>query len=230
VRLSVVVPAFNEERALPATLRAIDAARERMDAELVVVDNASTDATAQIAARHGALVVQESRHNVARVRNAGARAASGDVLVWIDADTLVPPEALERIAAAMADPACVGGALDVVHRPARRVLQVYLHAWRVLGLALRMSQGAAQFARRSAFEAAGGYDERRFMGEDVDFQWRLRRHGRTVVLRDCRAVPSPRRFDQWPVWRTFVWTNPLVIALLARRRTSWRGWYDDPPR
>jgi len=238
---SIVVPAFNEELALAATLGRIGNARERLKrergvrSELVVVDNASGDATAEIAAQHGALVVSEPEHNVARVRNAGAAAGTGDVLVWIDADTLVPDEVLCRIADALADPECVGGAVDVLHLPARRLLRLYLGAWRVIGLALRMSQGAAQFARRSAFEALGGFDERQFMGEDVEFQWRLRRHAHrdgkhTTVIRRCQVVPAARRFDQWPLWRTLVWTNPVTCALFARRAEAWRGWYVNPPR
>lgn len=135
----------------------------------------------------------------------------------------------------MTDPGCAGGAVDVLHLPTRRLVRLYLDAWRILALALRMSQGAAQFARRSAYDALSGYDERQFMGEDVEFQWRLRRYARhhrqhIVVIRDCQVLPSPRRFDQWPLWRTLIWTNPILIAAFARRRRSWRGWYVHPPR
>jgi glycosyltransferase involved in cell wall biosynthesis len=201
-----------------------------------VVDNASTDATAEIARDAGATVVAERMRNVGRARNAGAAAAAGDLLVFVDADTWLPPDALERIARAMDEPQCVGGALDLVHRPRRRLLRAYLGAWRLLGLALRMSQGAAQFCRRDVFEALGGYDERLWMGEDVEFQWRLRRLARRTggshsVIRECRVVPSPRRFDQWPLWRTLVWTHPLAVTALARSSRFWRkGWYETPPR
>jgi glycosyltransferase involved in cell wall biosynthesis len=239
--LSIIVPAFNEERALPATLSAINAARKRLArehgfiSELVVVDNASIDATAEVAEQHDARVTTEAEHNLARVRNNGASAATADTLVWIDADTTVPDDVLCRIANALADPDCVGGAVDVRHLPAKLIVRLYLGGWRLLGLALRMSQGATQFVRRSAFAALGGYDERQFMGEDVEFQWRLRRYARrqnthTSVIRGCRVVPSPRRFDQWPLWRTLIWTNPVFISLFARRRKTWRGWYLQPPR
>jgi glycosyltransferase involved in cell wall biosynthesis len=204
--------------------------------EIVVVDNASTDATADVARGAGATVVIEPVRNVARARNTGAAVATGDVLVFVDADTWLPVQALELIARAMADQRCVGGALDLVHRPRSRLLRVYLAGWRLIGLALRMSQGATQFCRRDAFEALGGYDERQWMGEDVELQWRLRRlahrTGRTqTVIRECRVVPSPRRFDQWPLWRTLVWTHPLVTTAFARSSRFWRkGWYETPPR
>jgi glycosyltransferase involved in cell wall biosynthesis len=239
--VSIIVPAFNEERGLPATLSAINAARRRLArergivTELVVVDNASTDATAEVAKQLGARVATEPEHNLARVRNAGARTATADALIWIDADTTVPDDVLCRIADALADPDCVGGAVDVLHLPVRRVMRLYLAAWRLLGLALHMSQGATQFVRRSAFEALGGYDERQLMGEDVEFQWRLGRYARhnhkhANVIRECRVIPSARRFDQWPLWRTLIWTNPVFISLFARRRRTWRGWYVEPPR
>jgi glycosyltransferase involved in cell wall biosynthesis len=240
--LAVIVPTFNEATALPATLAAIERARSHLratcgwDSELIVVDNASTDGTADVAAAAGAAIVTEPVRSIARARNAGARAANREVLVFVDADTWIPPNALERIAQAMAAPGCIGGALDVVHTPRRRLLQLYLAGWRTLGTAFGMCQGATQFCRRSVFEALGGYDEHQWMGEDVEFQWRLRRLARRTggtyrVIHDCRVVPSPRRFDNWPLWRTLAWTNPLVTAAFARSSRVWRkGWYEQPPR
>ena len=119
--------------------------------EIVVVDNGSVDRTADIARSFGAAVVLEAVHNIARVRNAGAVVASGDVLVFVDADTTVPRQFLARIAQTMADSACMGGSADIVHRPTSRLLRVYLKAWRWLGIALGMCQGAAQFCRKPAF-------------------------------------------------------------------------------
>jgi hypothetical protein len=98
-----------------------------------------------------------------------------------------------------------------------------------------MAQGAAQFCPRDAFTLLGGYDESLFMGEDVDFYSRLRKHaqrmkGHVCLIGDLRVVTSTRRFDQWPLWRTLLWTNPLVIAALRRLRSFWQGWYDKPIR
>jgi glycosyltransferase involved in cell wall biosynthesis len=239
--LSVILPAFNEARALPATLAALDEARRHVqlrfayETELLVVDNASTDATAEVARNAGARVSEPFR-SVARARNAGASAARGEVLVFVDADTWVAPEALERIAGAMNDSRCIGGALGVLHRPRSSVLRSYLAGWRLLGRALRMSQGAARFCRRDEFDVLAGYNERLWIGEDVELQWRLRRRARRTgrshrVIHECHVVPSPRRFDQWPLWRTLVWTKPLVTIALARSGRVWRkGWYETPPR
>ncbi len=164
MNLTIIVPAFNEADYLPATLDAIEVAVERLPAhtgtevETIVVDNNSTDQTAYIARSRGAAVVHEPVQGIARARNAGARHAQGDVLVFVDADVFVPPALLEAIHGAMSDPACVGGGVDVEYRPRRRSMRLYLRAWRLLGRRMRLVQGATQFCRRDAFEQVGGYD------------------------------------------------------------------------
>lgn len=110
--------------------------------------------------------------------------------------------------------------------PQRRFARLYLRAWRLLA---RLT-GMAQFCRSDAFEEAGGYDETAWIGEDVDFYRSLKRlardTGRKVAfVRRPRVRPSTRRFDKWPLWRVLVWTNPLFIALLRRRKAVWTGWY-----
>jgi glycosyltransferase involved in cell wall biosynthesis len=238
LKLSVIVPAFNEARALPDTLARLDRACRRLPAgavELIVVDNASVDETAQVAEHAGARVVLEPIRGVARARNTGASSAGGESFVFVDADVAVPDHLLTRLEEALSDPSCLGGAVDLDHRPSRRVLRVYLRFWRIVGLTLRMAQGGVQFCTREAFAALGGYDERIWMGEDVDFYWRLRRlgrrrGGRVEFVRDVRVAPSPRRFDQWPLWRTVIWTNPFAVTVFSRWRRFWTGWYVSPPR
>jgi len=205
------------------------------EAQVIVVDNASTDATAGIARGLGAQVVAESRQGVAFARNAGGRAARTPLLVWVDADTAIPGELLRRIVDECVDARVVGGGVETRHRPRRALVALWLTLWRLGARSLRMVQGSVQFCRRSAFEELGGYDERLFMGEDVDFAWRLQRlarsaGGRFVLIRDPPVEPSARRWDQWSLGKILFWTNPLVIAALRRRPGAWRGWYVDPPR
>ncbi len=115
------------------------------------------------------------------------------------------------------------------------MIRLYLQVWYLLGRLTGMAGGAAQFCRREAFLALGGYDESIYMGEDVDFYWRLSRtarraHRKVCYITDVRVVPSSRRrWDRWSVWRTLLWTNPALIALFRRRRGAWRGWYGDEP-
>lgn len=239
--ISVIIPAFNEERYLGETLEHIGRARaylrgkREQAVEVIVVDNDSTDATATVAREHGATVLRETVRGIGHVRNMGAKASAGDVLVFVDADTLIPETLLWRIAQSMDSPACVGGAVATDHRARRPVVQAYLQMWKVLGDALGMAQGATQFCRRGAFDELGGYDETLYMGEDVDFYWRLgklaeRKGGTLSFIKEVRVTPSPRRFDQWPLWRILVWTNPLYALLFRRKIKAWPGWYGAGPR
>ncbi len=239
--ISVIIPAFNEELYLPRTLEHLHRAIDHLGAshdgqvEVIVVDNASTDRTADVAVASGATVVPVPEHNIGRVRNAGACAASGDLLVFLDADTLIPESLLIRIVQVMDDPSCVGGAVDTDHRPARLLMRAYLGLWRVIGLSFGMAQGALQFCRRDAFAALRGYDESIYMGEDVDFYWRLGKFAKARAwkvryLKDVRVVPSCRRFDQWPTLRILITTNPFYITLFRHYQAAWRGWYSDVPR
>ena len=112
--ISIIIPAFNEGAYLGEMLASLDRAvgflskREGISAEAIVVDNNSLDSTADVARDFGATVVKETCHNVAKVRNTGARSARGDVLVFVDADTIVPENLLWRIVEVMAEATCVG--------------------------------------------------------------------------------------------------------------------------
>jgi len=236
-----VIPAYNEELYLPATLDALIKAsallktRTGKSVEIIVVDNQSADQTASVAVLHGARVVSEATHNIAKVRNTGAGTATGDVLVFVDADTIVPELLLVRICNALSDTNVDGGAFDTLYRPRRIMLRMYLGLWRLFGRFFRMAQGPTQFARREVFAALGGYHEHLYMGEDVDFYWRLKKFAeqrgkKAHLIRDLRVVPSTRRFDRWPLWRTLVWTNPLWITMFQRRSSMWSGWYSNTLR
>lgn len=175
VTASVVIPAFNEEQYLAPTLEAVFRSAQQAKAayngntEVILVDNESTDRTAEIAREFGVRVVSEADHNVARVRNRGARESVGEILVFVDADTLVPEELLARIYRLVLMDGCLGGAVEAECRPRRSSVRFYLGLWRVLARFANMAQGATQFCRREAFEEIGGYDASILMGEDTDF-------------------------------------------------------------
>ena len=241
MKLSIIIPAFNEAAYIGATLDSLEAAVAHLRAQsgaevgVIVVDNNSTDDTAAIARSKGAAVVAEPVQGIARARNAGARHADGDVLVFVDADVTAPTTLLAAIHDALEDSSCVGGGFDVEYRPRRLPIRLHLRAWRLLARLLDMVQGPTQFCRASVFDQVGGYDERAWIGEDVDFFWSMKRFakrtGGTVrFIRNPRVRPSSRRFDTWPLWKVLVWTNPLFIALFRRRKGMWGGWYARPVR
>lgn len=239
--LSIVVPAFNEADYLGETLASLNLAKAFLQhesnnqAEIIVVDNGSDDSTANIARALGATVATEAVHNIAKVRNTGARLSKGNVIIFVDADTLVPNNLLTRIVDSMSDDNCFGGAVDTDYRAGKLVVKIYLQLWWTLGKLAGMAQGAAQFYRKDIFFKLNGYDETLFMGEDVDLYWRLKRfarrqNGSVGFIEDIRVAPSTRRFDQWRLWRTLLWTNPLLIFVFRRSKTCWQGWYRAAPR
>jgi glycosyltransferase involved in cell wall biosynthesis len=196
--LSFVVPAYNEELLLGRTLAAINAAARASGQpfEVIVVDDASTDRTAAVAAEHGALVVPVEYRQISRTRNAGARAARGSVLIFVDADTLITPAALAAALRALAGGA-VGGGCAVRfdgklplygHLLVRGLLPLY----RLLGIAA----GCCLFCTREAFDRAGGFDERLLAAEELVFSRALRRVGRVALVREP-VITSGRKLRTW---------------------------------
>jgi cellulose synthase/poly-beta-1,6-N-acetylglucosamine synthase-like glycosyltransferase len=238
MKLSIIVPAHNEEKLLPETLRCIVAAMDHFGdgAELIVVDNMSTDTTAQIAGEAGAKVIEEQVRNIGAVRNAGAAAAAGDVLVFIDADTLVPETLFSNLAEVMQDLQCVGGSVAVKYGKFERWwMNQYAKGWAFWGNIFNMRQGAAQFCRRLVFEAIGGYDDTVYLGEDIEFYWELERHARETgcrveFIREPKVLTSTRRFDRMSLFKTLVLTHPVYILINRKRAEAWKDWYDKAVR
>jgi glycosyltransferase involved in cell wall biosynthesis len=238
MQLSVIIPAYNEEKYLPATLgRIVSALRlTDCDSEIIVADNESEDKTREIAERFGAKVVSENKHNIAKVRNAGSENASGDVLIFVDADTLVPEILFQKIAGAMKSPDCFGGAVSVEYGEfARKWLKYYFWGWLFWEKVLNTKQGATQFCRARAFQEIGGYNDKIYMGEDVDFYWRLTRYakqnqGHLFFIENPKVRTSARRFKEMSWWKILVLTHPLFMLPAAKSKRFWKDWYEKPVR
>ena len=185
--ISFIVPAYNEERLLGATLDAIRAAAEGLGQsyELVVVDDASTDRTASIAEAHGARVVSVNHRQIAATRNSGARVARGETFIFVDADTIVNEDVVRGAIEAMRDGAVGGGAAvafdGVVPLYAKLLLPVFVWFFRTA----RLAAGCFLFSTRGAFVAAGGFDETFFGAEELVMSQALKRQGIFVVLRQA---------------------------------------------
>jgi rSAM/selenodomain-associated transferase 2 len=197
-KLSVVVPMLNEASAIANTLGAIR--RGAPDAEIVVVDGGSTDASVAAAQPLCDYVFVATRGR-ARQMNAGARASHGDVLVFVHADTIVPSTFAADIASALLDPAVLGGRFDVK-------LDATALPYRVIGamisLRSRISRTGtgdqAIFVRRDIFDRLGGFPDLELC-EDLEFTRRLKRTGRIACLR-TQVTTSARRWSRDGVVRT----------------------------
>jgi glycosyltransferase involved in cell wall biosynthesis len=200
---SIVIPAYNEERLLPRTLRSVRRAMDRLPelaGEVVVADNASTDRTAQVAAESGARVVHEPHRQIARARNAGAAAARGRYLIFLDADTTLPPRLLRRTLAALESGRFAGGGAFVASDRRLGLGERLFFAF-VLFLmhVARWAAGSYAFCLREAFEGVGGFDERYYASEEIHFSRAVGRWGRRrglgfLVLPD-KVVTSARKLD-----------------------------------
>jgi glycosyltransferase involved in cell wall biosynthesis len=193
--LSVVVPAYNEEKLLAATLSGIRDAVEGAGLaprrwELRVADNASTDATPDIAAHAGAVVVNEPWRQIARARNAGAREARGRWLLFVDADTRPSRELLAATWALMQRARCCGGGAVVSGHGAGPGARAIIGAWNTLSRVLSLACGAYLFCRADAFRELGGFSEELYAAEELDLSWRLRRWGRARGL-DFEVIRTP---------------------------------------
>lgn len=235
-RLSVVVPAYNEEKYLPRTLAALKSALVAIeDVEIIVVDNDSSDTTRDIAVTYGAKVVSEHERNIGRVRNTGADAASGRVIVFLDADTIVALGVFEKIIESMSDERCLGGSVAVEYETPRRAwVLAFMKLWVFLGRFTKMRQGALQFCRSDVFRELGGYDATIYVGEDIDFHWRLdklakQRGGHTAFVEEPKVITSSRRWDKMGLRMLFL-GHPITIFLLWRVRSVWKDWYSNAVR
>lgn len=196
LQLSVVIPTSNEEAWLPYLLDVLKSYDEVT--EIIVADNDSSDRTAEIASRAGCLVTKGGRPG--RARNQGARLCTTDVILFIDADTVVPRSSLLGALAAFGR----DGALSAVAfrvapvgdryfpRVGYGAADLYLRVCARLGM--HQGLGNAIMVRKRDFDGIGGFDERVDAGEDADLMRRIGRHGGAAYLRSCVAYTSPRRF------------------------------------
>src|SRR6266513_2145799 len=184
--ISFIVPAYNEELELLSTITAIRAAGcfETQRCEIIVVDDASADATAQIAAVAGARVISINRRQIAAARNAGARAARGDYLFFVDADTRINRTHIVEGVAAL-DAGYAGGSARVVTDGFIPLWgRIFVRIFCTVYFGLNLGAGAFLFTTRRNFDAIGGFDEQYFICEEVYFSLALRKLGRFKVLRE----------------------------------------------
>lgn len=199
--LSFIIPAHNEESAIVATIRAIATAAAAAQAphEIIVVDDASTDRTAEWAASEGARVVPIACRQIAAARNAGARAALGATFVFVDADTLIAADVVVGLRRLMAAGAVGGGAAVRFDEPTPRWVKLVLPASIWLARRLRITGGCFLFCSRAGFEAVGGFDEVLFAAEEIRLCRALRARGDFVILREA-VVTSGRKLRTYSGW------------------------------
>jgi glycosyltransferase involved in cell wall biosynthesis len=197
--ISFIVPAYNEEHELSATLAAIHAAASgaTQPYEIIVVDDGSTDATPEIAARGGAKVVRIDRRQIAASRNVGGRAAQGEYLFFIDADTRINQAHVSGGIATL-EGGYAGGSARVAMDGFIPIWgRMLLRGFSSVYFGLNLGAGAFLFTTRRNFDVIGGFDEQYFAGEEVYFSLELKKLGGFKVLREP-VVTSGRKLRMYP--------------------------------
>ena len=212
MKLSVIIPVLNEAAGIPALCQHL-MPYARQGVEVILVDGSSDDGTPELVERLGFRLVPSPRGRALQM-NAGAAAASSDVLLFLHADTRLPPGAFECLQSRVTQ-AHDWGRFDVriEGRPAMLKLVAWLMNWRsrLTGIA---TGDQAMFMTRAAFDAVGGFPQQPLM-EDIEMSSRLRRRVRPICLAD-QVVTSGRRWEQRGLWRT-------IFLMWRLRWAYWRG-------
>lgn len=238
MRISIVVPAFNEERLLGDSLAQIKSAAKAFaplgwEWELIVCDNNSTDRTAEIARAAGARVVFEPINQIARARNAGAAAAAGDWLIFVDADSHPGAELFSDVAKTIQSGKCVAGGVTVRMDKFYFIASVMVRAWNFVSRMRCWCAGSFIFCDADAFRKVGGFSDELFMAEELELSERLKKfakqHGkRLVILHHHPILTSSRKMYLYSSREHLA----FLLKIMFRPRHAMRSrehahlWYD----
>jgi len=238
MKISIVIPAFNEERLLGESLREISRAMAAFvergwETELIVCDNNSTDRTAEIARAAGAQVVFEPVNQIARARNTGAAAAMGDWLVFVDADSHPSHELFADVAEQIAAGHCLAGG-STVRMETRSIFgRLGAGIWNCVSRWRRLMAGSFIFVEMAAFREVGGFNNELFAGEELDLSLKLqavakRRGKRIVILNRHPLLTSARKLHLYSQRELFWFFIKAAFAhkRVMRSREQCSPWYD----
>lgn len=234
----MIIPAFNEERLLGETLGHVNAAlaafaRRKWSTELIVCDNNSTDQTAEVARNGGATVVFEPENQIARARNRGAEVATGDWLVFVDADSHPSMELFADVAAMIESGRCLAGGCTVKlagnHRTASAVTQL----WNWISRTCRWMAGSFIFCEAAAFRAVGGFSLELYAGEEIELSRRLKKlarqsRRRIIILHRHPLVTSPRKVHLYTPQEHLRFFGRAILGgrRVLGNRSACHTWYD----
>jgi len=238
MKISIIIPAFNEEKLIAETLRQIDLATEAFrklhwETELIVCDNNSTDRSAELAQAAGARVVFEPINQIARARNKGAEAATGDWLIFIDADSHPELKLFAEVAAAIESGRCLAGGstirLDIDRLMARFVASL----WNSISRVTRFCAGSFIFCEAAAFRQLGGFSLELFASEELDLSKRLKnlaaRSGKKIIILHHHPLTTSARklhlYTHWEYLRFFSKTA-LRLGGTLKNAKECHIWYD----
>ena len=238
MKVSIIVPAFNEEKLLADTLRSIAAARAAFaalgwESEIVVCDNNSTDRTAEIARAAAAQVVFEPVNQISRARNSGARGAAGDWLIFIDADSHPSRELFAAVAAEIQRGGCLAGGCTMKLQGHHPVASFITGGWNLISRLKKWAAGSFIFCDAAAFREVGGFSEALYASEEIELFQRLKRLAkkqkrRITILYRTPLVTSARKLHLYTAREHlgFLMKTVLVGGRTLKKREECLTWYD----
>jgi glycosyltransferase involved in cell wall biosynthesis len=237
MRTSFLIPAYNEEKLIGRALASVHRACGECgmaDYEIVVCDNASSDATPRIAAGAGAKVVFEPHRQIARARNAAASASRGTQLVWVDADAMLTSQVLAATVEAFAAGRYCGGGAQVELEGAELSWSALrtVDAWNWIARTCRLAAGSYFFAEREGWLSTGGFNEEVYAGEELGFARALKKWGRARGL-GFRVLPhavpsSARKVRQFTARQVMIQFALCAWPGNLGRRDRCQFWYERP--
>jgi glycosyltransferase involved in cell wall biosynthesis len=238
MKVSVIIPAFNEERLLGESLRQVQAAliaftRRNWQTELIICDNNSTDHTAEVARAAGAHVVFEPINQIGRARNRGAEAATGDWLIFIDADTHPSAALFDDVADQIASGRCLAGGVTIRLEDGYPAGNVITQLWNLTSRALHWMAGSFIFCETAAFRKLGGFDTRLFASEELELSKRLKKLARAerkkiIILHRHPILTSARKMRLYSAREhlSFFFRTIFSRKNLLEDREACHIWYD----
>lgn len=223
VTVTVVIPAYNEEKLIPHALKSLEKQTVQPD-EIIVADNNSTDSTPSIARSYGARVVPVKEQGYVFAFDQGTKAAKGEVIAMLDADTVASPTWIETLHDIFSDPKVVGatGSISIHPLSILSTIKDFLYsAFLVVNFALGQPHmvGFNMAMRKSALEKIHGVNTVYIMGPDVEIGLRLKKVGKVVYRHDMNVIPSMRRVDKHP-FKTFKEYSKSYIYTIWLRKPA----------
>jgi cellulose synthase/poly-beta-1,6-N-acetylglucosamine synthase-like glycosyltransferase len=212
VRLSVIVPAYNEADYIHETLISLKN-QTFGDFEIIVKDGESSDSTVEIAKKYANKVVSSRDISISDARNQGAKYADADILVFVDADTILPPDMLEKIVRLMENEKIVGGSCRKIPRNKSfldRIIYEFVNISTYLCIYFRVggAHGNCMFVRKNAFRKAGGFNVNIQIAEEQELVRKLINFGKFVFLLNSFVIENPRRIEKWGRLKLYLtWFN-----------------------
>jgi glycosyltransferase involved in cell wall biosynthesis len=200
--VSVIVPTYQEEKYIENCLRALRNQDYKGKYEIIVADSMSKDKTVKIAKKHADKVILVKKKGPSAGRNAGAREAKGEILLFVDADTMLLPNVITEVVKCLRKRGVIGVSIPLITDDLKKNIYYFTS----LGLYYLLTKVNLQpvyavcFAcKKESFIKAGGFDEKLYVAEDVEFGQRLKKIGKIYYLTNTFAITSARRLKKWNV-------------------------------